>query len=190
MTHLNESELVDLIEGELTGDRARHAEACAACRTQAESLGAVLRAARFDDVPEPSPLFWDHLSARIAEGIARPARPGWTEWIVAARMRLAFAAVALVLVAGVAWRTLQPGGAGQPATEQAFLEATGDPETLEADAWQLVEAAADDLDLDDLQALGIDVNPGGADRMVLELTEAERVELARLLEDEMKRTGA
>ena len=190
MTHLNESEFIDLIEGQLPADRARHAETCAACRSQAESLGAVLAAARRDDLPEPSPLFWDHLSARVTRAIAAEPPPGWgwTGWLAAGRMRLAIAAVALVLVAGVTWRVLMPGGVHP--VEQAIEQSAADAEASEADAWELVEAAADDLDLDDLQALGIDVNPGGADRMVLELTEAERVELARLLEDEMKRTGA
>lgn len=190
MTHLREEEVVDLIEGQLSAERSRHAEACASCRSQAEMLGAVLRTVRVDDVPEPSPLFWEHLSARVAERIdagPAPARD-WTGWLSAGRMRVAIAAVALVLIAGITWRTLLPGG--PQVTEQTVEESAVDTEKIEADAWELVEAAADDLDLDDLHALGINVRPDSADRMVLELTEQERLELARLLEDEMKRTGA
>lgn len=191
MTHLREEEFVDLVEGQLSAGRSRHIEACGTCRSQAESLGAVLQAVRAEEVPEPSPLFWEHLSARVARAVEVEEEPrwDWTGWLAAGRMRLTIAAVALVLIAGVTWRTLAPGGS-RPVTEQTLEQAVADAEAFEADAWQLVEAAAEDLDLEDLHALGINVRPDSADRMVLELTEEERLELARLLEDEMKRTGA
>ena len=67
--HLSRTEFVDLIESAaaLPVERAQHVEACAQCRAEAEMLRAVASLAVADEAPGPSPLFWDHFSARVAE---------------------------------------------------------------------------------------------------------------------------
>ena len=45
-------------------------------------------------------------------------------------------------------------------------------------------------DWEDATEAGIHARPGSADRVAVEMSAAERQELARLLEDELKRTGA
>ena len=191
MTHLRGEEIVDLIEGRLSGDRARHVEACADCRSQADMLSATLRSARIDELPEPSPLFWDQLSARVAQAVREPSSY-WSRLVRADGWRLAAATAALLVVAGMTSYVLfrvEP--ASTPGPQQASIELPADPETDPfVDAWDAIEAAAADLDWEDGQSIGIAAPPGSAERLVADLTAEERSELARLIEEEMKRTGA
>ena len=70
MTHLSESEFVDLAADALDPRRAAHVETCAPCREQRDALRAMLRDVSAVVVPEPSPLFWEHMSARVRDGMA------------------------------------------------------------------------------------------------------------------------
>ena len=195
MTHLTEAEMVDLLDGELAPERVRHVEQCTECRTGAAALEAILPSAGGADVPEPSPLFWDRLSARIAEAIdAEPTPSRCRNVLGLPTWRLAFAAMALVLVAGVTWQVLlkmeSPSLSG-PVPPSAATEAATDADLDEfIDAWDAIEASATDLDWEDAQSIGIASHPGSAERMVGDLTAEERSELGRLIEEEMKRTGA
>jgi hypothetical protein len=77
--HLKPEELVDLAEGTVAEAKVPHLAACAVCRSQLEMLRSMDARARDFDVPEPSPLFWDHLSSRVHDAIAAEgAQPsGW-----------------------------------------------------------------------------------------------------------------
>jgi hypothetical protein len=66
--------------------------------------------------------------------------------------------------------------------------ATDDVEVDEA--WALVRAVAEDVFWEDVTGAGISARPGSAERAVMDLTEAERGELAALLEEELRRAGA
>ncbi|MCA1560401.1 MAG: hypothetical protein LC804_09090, partial [Acidobacteria bacterium] len=82
-----------------------------------------------------------------------------------------------------------------PATDATVLSpgANIDADDLEADkAWALVRTAADDMEWreEDAHAAGLNARPGSAERAVLELSTEERIELARLLDDELRRSGA
>ncbi len=66
MRHLTPEEFVDLAEGARAEASAPHLQACDACRRQLAELRATMSAAADIDAPEPSPLFWDHFSARVA----------------------------------------------------------------------------------------------------------------------------
>src|SRR6266851_8000309 len=68
--HLNADELVDLAEGARPESSAPHLAACPQCRAQLDDLRAMMSAAAGVDVPEPSPLFWDHFSQRVHDAIA------------------------------------------------------------------------------------------------------------------------
>jgi hypothetical protein len=204
MTHLSESELLDAAEARLSAERQRHAETCAACTRQIEDLRDALTRAVGADVPEPSPLFWDHFSARVRDEIANetPGRWGWTSglrpWPVAA----AAAAVVALLVAASVFRapSNQP-AAGTDRQEVADarppavapVDADADPNDVDVEvdeAWAVVRAVADDVVWDDVTDAGISARPGSADRAIQTLSAAERTELAALIAEELKRSGA
>src|SRR5712672_889696 len=68
--HLNAEALVDIAEGTRPETAAPHLASCEACRAQVRELRAMISAAQDAEVPEPSPLFWDHLSSRVGEAVA------------------------------------------------------------------------------------------------------------------------
>ena len=53
-----------------------------------------------------------------------------------------------------------------------------------------MRAAAEDLDAAAAEAAGLAAGPGAVERVAAQLTDAERAELIRLIEDELKRSGA
>jgi hypothetical protein len=196
MTHLTETEFVDLLDGRLDAGRLRHVQACETCREQARALGAVVRSVQADPMPEPSPLFWERLSARVSETIqAGPPPSRWTGLVASGRWRLAAAAAVLLLVTGVSWQvfvsrdTASELGPVAP-VEQTLTDSSVEPDgEAFVDAWDAIEAVAD-LEWDEAQSIGIASGPGSAERHVGDLTDAERGELVRLIEEAMKRHGA
>ena len=75
MTHLAPDEFVDAADGVLSAARLQHVDACGLCRCELETVVDMLRAGAAGPVPEPSPLFWDHFSARVRKAIAaEPSR--------------------------------------------------------------------------------------------------------------------
>ena len=74
--HLTSEELVDIAEGDAPESAAPHLLACERCRAQVDDLRALMPRRREVDVPEPSPLFWDHLSPRVSTPSAAEARAG------------------------------------------------------------------------------------------------------------------
>ena len=79
MSHLSRDERLLALEGGLEAPRQAHLASCRSCRTDVDALGRVLARVRAVDVPEPSPLFWDHLAARVGDAIAREPAPGRSE---------------------------------------------------------------------------------------------------------------
>jgi len=100
MKHLSPSEFVDYVDGALDPERTAHIAACGVCRREAEALRATVHEASIADAPEPSPLFWDHLRARVREEIAAPAPR--IPWFRAHLAQLTAAAAALLVGAPVA----------------------------------------------------------------------------------------
>lgn len=191
MKHLQDAEFVDLIEGTLGPERVAHATACEACRAQVDAMHSSLASARVVPPAEPPALFWDHFAARVNSALDAPA-PAERWWGLP---RFAVATVAIVLVAFAALTYVRPlrNATTQPAAEQT---ATVDPafigfDDLESDeGWAVVRAAAEDLDADAAAAAGLTAGPGTVEQVAAQLTEAERAELIRLVEDEIKRSGA
>lgn len=204
MTHLSESEFVDLAEndGALDSRRRAHVQTCPSCREQVEALRAILRAAAAADVPEPSPLFWDHLTARVRDAVAaEPAavRPSWS-WIGIRGLAPVAGAAVLVaaMISGVllvrATREANPTTPAGSGTAGALIApAPARPETApdadNAEVWAVLTAAASDVALDDARAAGMHVLPAAIDHAVQDLTEAELTELGRLLQSELKRSS-
>ena len=201
MTHLSHAELVDVAEGRLAGGRLRHLDGCAVCQREALALCETLAAVRADDVPEPSPLFWNHLSARISEAIDQEPlpQPAWLRWLPAGRLRAAAAGLALVafaVLAGYAgWMSRSitqpaPAVAGQTPPRSDALDPDVIDESFQGDAWEVIAAAAEHFEIEEAQEVGIAPRPGPVERVTLDLTPRERLALLRLIEDEMKGNGS
>ena len=193
MKHLTSVEFVDLLEGTLEAPRAGHATSCEQCRRQAEQLRDALAQTRDVDAPEPSPLFWDHLSARVREAVAaRPVpRPAWAfMWHPAWGFALA-TAIALLVVT-IWWPTrIVPApsapapGAGEVTASDwlAPLGATPDDE-----AWTLVTSLADRVTWDEADSAGFAPSANTLAGEVFRLSAEERSELARLIRAELPRS--
>ena len=192
MNHLSPSEFVDLLEDTLDASRASHAEGCASCRQSSAELRRTLQAAAGPaDVPEPSPLFWEHFSARVRDAVAQEPAParGWLTW------RPAFAAiVAVAIVVTAAGSLIMPApGVVAPAItvadvtdrEPAF-DVAFDTNT---EVWEVLTAAAADLEFEEAREAGMGVQPAALDRAVQRLSADELNELGRLLQSELKRSG-
>ncbi|HTL43103.1 MAG TPA: hypothetical protein VL262_02110 [Vicinamibacterales bacterium] len=184
MKHLSAAEFVDDVEGRLPDRRRTHLDACRACAEQARIVRDTLREAHETDVPEPSPLFWDHFSVRVSDAVrnSRPDPVAWWRhpaWAIACSV----AVVAAVLIGGRDARVSPPVVVAPSAIGPAAPAPTDDP------AWNLLTEVASSVEQQDPQAAPLTVRPSEVDRAVVNLSAAERRELRRLLEDEMKRPG-
>jgi len=211
-THLTESELVDLAEDTLDPRRAAHVEICEGCRAQGSALRVLLRDTAGVDVPEPSPLFWDHLSARVRESVAaesRPRRSGWAWPGARGFVPLAAAAAVIVVVMSGVWllrgvrsselalssradrvaggASAQPGAPAGGAS--ADLGAPTVPDADNSEVWAVLTTAASGVGLEEAHAAGMHVQSAALDHAVLDLSAAELTELGRLLQTEMKRAS-
>jgi hypothetical protein len=140
--HLKPEELVDLAEGTIAEASVPHLAVCAACRGQLEMLRAMEARTRDFDVPEPSPLFWDHLSSRVHEAIAADNaqssnwfdRSGLRELLASPRSWgiVVAAGVAVVIALGTMspWTRRLP-GMGTPSSSEA-LPAAADQNTIDS----------------------------------------------------------
>ena len=206
MKHLSPQEFVDLAEGALAPERGKHVATCLECREQAEALAAVRREAREVEVPEPSPLFWDHLSRRVRDAVASDAdaapawRHAWSAWHLPTAVTTATLMLAVV-VGGWMLRGPAPLGerrgtgndevvpgvvAGEAlpvATADASLDLTDEPE------WTLLLAMVDAVEWDDTDMDGLLLDRQAIDGVVFQLSAAERREVARLLEAELRGAG-
>jgi hypothetical protein len=187
MSHLSRDERLLALDGALETARQTHLSTCTACRTEVEALRDVLARVRAVDVPEPSPLFWDHLAARVGEAIAREPAPvtrrGW--W----SPRLGWAAIAVVTTAAAAGHLTR----GEPTTTVVahVAPAVASPEPTMAppravseydpgmadDGWALLTAIAEDAGVDETFAPAV----GQAELSISSLSAEERRALAREL---------
>jgi len=201
MKHLSRTEFVDLLDSfaSLPEERVRHAETCAECRAQLDALRDTATTAREDGDAEPSPLFWNHFAARVAAAVRDEPVPARTApWLRAPILTSAtVASIVMLLVVGAVWRTtLHAPSPAQPIASvdrapDIALSAPPTPDNADDDeAWAIVRAAAIDLNWDEVHAAGISAHPGDVETVALELTADERVELARLLDKDLKRNGA
>jgi len=209
MTHLRDREYADLVDGRLAPARAQHVETCPACRARAELVRAAIADASCDPASEPSPLFWDHFAARVADAVRaepapRPESAVWT-WLRHPVPRWAAASlVGMLMIAAVAWRVPLHAPKSSPVkdpqatiasavgTEPAAAVPAVDDDTDGPDgdaAWAVVRTAAAGMRWEDANAAGLNPHPASVDRAVLDLTPDERAELARILEGEMKRSS-
>jgi len=78
---LSPDEFVDLVDGTLAAERQAHLDTCTACAAMATDVREALAAAMSAEVPEPSPLFWSSVNARVQAAVAESAPTGWRAWL-------------------------------------------------------------------------------------------------------------
>ena len=192
--HLQPDELVDVAEGMRHESSVPHLASCEACRLQLADLKATLSAAADVEVPEPSPLFWDHLSARVRDAVAAEGVPRRSLW---AWPRLALP-VGAVAIAGVTLAFMLNTGRvttpvmAPPAPQVAVapLELLSDPQAGGDDtALTLVAQLSSDMDFDAAREAGLAAR-GSAEHAVTHMNREELRELQRLLQEELARSGA
>lgn len=211
MRHLSPEQFVDALDGTASGQVLEHAASCAACRQQLDDLKAIAREADAVEVPEPSPLFWDHLSARVRTAVeAEAARheTGSLSWAArfmghAASWRMlvpltaaAVLAVALLVRVPPPDRGGVASGAPSPADASSVRSATSlsgpnldgpaqgidVADSVDDEPLAFVADLASGLDWTAAAEIGLTPS-GGVESTVLDLDEAERAELQRLLNE-------
>ena len=209
MHHLDETQLVDALDGHLGPEEETHLASCDSCRIRVAGLRDVLRRVADADVPEPSPVFWDYFPARVSAALDTPARIPWFQplavrWAWGGAMAALLVAVALFWIpsrvtnsdraVSVATTT----GADRatviqtPTPEPLVPEASepGDDDLEQDAAWALVRSVADGLDYEDVREFGVAPRAGAIEAAAMALTATERAELARIIAGELKRSGA
>jgi hypothetical protein len=198
MSHLSRAEFVDAAEGALAPPRVAHLESCAACREQAARVAGAIADARGVDVPEPSPLYWPHLSARVREQVERETiAPAWRagSWReIFALRRLVPVASALVFAAAAIVSGVMPRGRHvavpvAPASVAAAVSADPAAPPDDSEAWEVLTSAAAETPIEDAHAAGMGVPAGAVDRAVQRMTPEELNALGELLQSELRRSG-
>ena len=207
MAHLTADQLIDVAEGAELQSSASHLQTCDTCRDQLAALRTTMSMVAEIEVPEPSPLFWDHLSARVHDAVeadhASPSsmlggRPsvarakvwsgGWT-WIAVRPVRLAALGV-LVAAVSLVMTMKQPSTIPAPAPSVAAVPEASNDLTAVADdpSLSLVADLAADLDWESAREAGFTTHVGADDDAVNQLTDGERRELRLLLQGELSRS--
>lgn len=181
MTHLTPDELLDAMDSVLAPERRPHLESCDRCRRELAGLSSTLGEARGVNVPEPSPLFWQHLSERVRTSIDAEPLPagGWAGWL-RWQVLVPLGVLALLVMALVLAMPVREGGSPDVAV-------AGTEVPLADDSWVLVAEMVGDVDWDTAHAAGVVPRPNAVEQALLELTPQEQQELTRLLQAELQR---
>jgi hypothetical protein len=194
MRHLTAEQLVDIAEGTTPETAVAHLQTCESCRGQLAELRAVISAAADVDVPEPSPLFWDHLSTRVRAAVAAEEAPRGVWWRPATWPRFAIPAAAgglvvIAIAAAVTSRGLTPIAPPAETTPPARVIASTAVESSDDVALNLVGDLAAQMDWDAASEVGLPMHPGAVDQGMAELSAGERQEMRRLLQEALGRPG-
>lgn len=191
MAHLTPDQLLDVADGTRTDSDFAHLRSCTVCARQLAGLRDAIQQAKDVKVPEPSPLFWDHLSARVRRAVAEDdrsaVRPGyWWRWAAAVA-----ALGALVLVI----RPLVPlstrGIPDTPPAVSADLTPRNNLRAFDDDpALALLADLSAGLDWEAAAEAGLVPARDALDSVVFDLSDEERVELHRLLQEALAGAGA
>lgn len=211
MKHLTKEQLVDVAEG--TMPRPAHLASCEACRREVDALRAAMARVTRVDVPEPSPLFWEQLSARVSEAVARepveqrrpesrawPTHSRWRAWLAPIfSMPGVLVPLSLGVVAAVALAVLLHGPGSTvvavpvPPMADSAVPAEAVPGTAmlppDDPALDMVADLGSQLGWQAIHDSGIVRHSGVVDRAVSGLSANERAELGRLLKQELAGGG-
>lgn len=192
MRHLTDDQLLDAAEGTLQGTAAAHLALCGSCEREVASLRATLSAAVDVGVPEPSPLFWDQLSRRVREAVADEDVPRrglrWPlPWRIA--IPVVVAAMALMTVLPTWWFASREQVLVDEMIQPPDVDVMADVVPASNGSLDVLGELASDLDWETAAEVGLPTHAGTINRLVVELTEDEREELARLLREELGQSG-
>jgi hypothetical protein len=193
--HFTSEQLIALAEDagtKLSESQALHLGQCAECRHQVADLRAMMTAVEDATVPEPSPLFWDHFSARVRDAVAAEQNPpslgsGPWPWFRAKALWLGAAVVAVLAVAVIV-RIDRNAPSSSVSISTSGTEAVDPFGAVEDASLSLVADLAADLDWEAATEAGFTTHVSVD--AVMQLTDAERRELRQLLQGELGRTGA
>jgi hypothetical protein len=196
--HLNADQLIDLAEGASDESAVPHLASCAGCRQQLADLRAMMRTVAEVEVPEPSPLFWDHLSTRVSEAVAaEPDRRSWWSGLLSwprvlmpvASLVAAMLVVALLVNGRGSGPAVSDGTRAVAADVLPSRELLSETGSLTADpSLSLVADLTKNMDAESVGETGLAAS-GSAEHAVVHLSDAELRELRRLLADELTHTG-
>jgi len=204
MRHLRAEEFVDIAEGTRAESSAAHLAACEACRRSLADVRAAMAAAADADVPEPSPLFWNHLSQRVRDAIAAGEQPRADGWRAAlARLSWRHAVVepigALAVVVAIVFLAVTmmlrpaprdaaaPGPVAESGAATAADAAGGQPSDALMEADPLLSLVATFASMLDVDAGSVLEDSSAAEHAVAHLSDAELREMQRLLQDALQR---
>jgi hypothetical protein len=209
MRHLSRDEMLAALDSasRAQGDLARsaHLSSCDICRERVNALQEVIARISHVEVPEPSPLFWDHLSERVREAVtvehaSRPSRLAAFAWIrrgsgTPSRSTWAASLVAVVAVVAVALVITQR--TGQPIPQSINAEmAPADFTSSDLSAlgsaqddptWALMGDLASQVEWDSASEAGFVVTPGSAERALGGMSREEQQTVVELLEQEIQK---
>lgn len=178
--HLSNEELVSALDDERAARADAHLGTCEDCRSRVAELRALVREVAAGEMPEPSPLFWDHFSARVRQATAGleagTSASWWRLWRPAVAM-LVTAGLVIIVGFGIGRRVSAPGpDAGVSATGSTSSLAGGIGDDI---PWEAVVDMAASLSSDDMHRV---VQPDAESPLLVdELTPAERAAFVRLL---------
>jgi hypothetical protein len=177
--HLSPNERVDALDGVLAASRHAHLEGCASCQQELRAVREVheaLMVSAEGDVPEPSPLFWNHFEARVGAAVNEATVPWW-HGSMRAWVTLAAAAVILLAVWLSPLRT--------PPVDDVVVDAELEVSTIgESVQWQFMSGVLESLEQDDARVV-LAPTAGAVDTAFESLSAAERETFARLLQAEL-----
>lgn len=178
-SHLSPHERVDALDGVLAASRHAHLQGCVSCQQELSAVREVHEAVMVSaegDVPEPSPLFWDHFEARVGAAINDAAVPWW-RGSMRAWVTLAAAAVILFAVWLSPLRT--------PPAEDVVVDAQLEMGTIgESVQWQFMSGVLESLEQNDARVV-LAPTAGAVETAFESLSAAERETFARLLQAEL-----
>lgn len=195
MKHLAADDVVDVLDGRAQDRALRHAEQCPACQALVDDARRAIELVSSDQIPEPSPLFWTQLSARVGESVRRapsPA-PSWAGMLWGWRAVPVGSLLVLVALVGLTrWQagqvTLRSPGGGVVAPAADSLDAAV-ATSADDEPWALVSQLLDEVAADETLAGEMPPAIGSADRAVESMSAGETAELARLLKAQIDEPG-
>lgn len=178
--HLSPEERIDALDGTLHASRQSHVDGCGSCQQELAALremAEALAATPAGEVPDPSPLFWDHFQARVGTAVDALDTAPW--WRGSSRAWLVLATAAAVLFA--VW--LSP--LRTPVTDDVVGDAEVEIATIsETVQWQFMSGVLESLEQDAARVV-LAPSPGAVDAAFESLTASEREAFARLLQAEL-----
>lgn len=194
MTHLTPDQLVDALEGQTTlrASVADHLATCEQCQTELAAMAGTLGDVKTWSMPEPSPLFWEHLSRRVRAATSEevlPLAPSWAEvwsrtWRPLTAVVAAAGALALMFVLRSA-HVSAPGTSANAPVSVAMVDPAAVTPIDEGndEALNVMAVLAQDLRSDEVQQIA-SPSADATGAAIENLTPAQRAALVKLIKSQ------